>query len=267
MPFDADHQDLVRYTDASKQGFFTLCAKVADAARPFLSSPLTTSPHTFNTVHIASSPPPPSTSEPREDPYKLLIKYDTVFLVDDSGSMKKDARWAKAEKTLAACAERAVRYDPDGVDIHFLNSKDKNHNNRQTHQQVMDLFQLVATDGNPTPIGDALDAELTAYLSKFRADQDIKGLNLIILTDGAADDADLVEEAIVLAATELKDLGVRKARRQIAGYKFVQIGDDPEATKFLKRLDDDIRGSRSLNRDVRCPMSDMTIFSTIADLV
>jgi len=92
-------------------------------------------------------------------------------------------------------------------------------------------------------------------------------LNLIILTDGAADDPDLVEEAIVFAATELKDLGVRKAKRQIAGYKFVQIGYDPEATKFLKRLDDDIKGNRSLDRDVRCPMSDMTIFSTIADLV
>jgi len=84
--------------------------------------------------------------------------------------MKKDARWTKAEKTLAACAERAVRYNPDGVDIHFLNSKDKNRNNRQTHQQVMELFQLVDTDGNPTPTGDALDAGLTAYLSKFRAD-------------------------------------------------------------------------------------------------
>jgi hypothetical protein len=49
--------------------------------------------------------------------------YDTIFLVDDSGSMA-GALWNEAGKALAGVARVASQYDDDGIDIYFLNSRD-----------------------------------------------------------------------------------------------------------------------------------------------
>jgi hypothetical protein len=46
-----------------------------------------------------------------------------VFLIDDSGSMS-GLRWKEAGSALASVAEKAAMYDPDGIDIHFLNSSE-----------------------------------------------------------------------------------------------------------------------------------------------
>lgn len=113
----------------------------------------------------------------------------------------------------------------------------------------MDLFHEVDLNDNATPRGEALDVELTDYMTSFRSERSIKGLNLVVLTDGKADDEDLVEQAIVQVALELKDLSVRSAKRQI-GILFVQVGDNSDATRFLKKLDDAIKVDRHLDRDV-----------------
>jgi uncharacterized protein with von Willebrand factor type A (vWA) domain len=52
----------------------------------------------------------------------MLHDFDTVFLVDDSTSMAGE-RWNQARAALMEVAEIAARYDDDGVDIYFLNSK------------------------------------------------------------------------------------------------------------------------------------------------
>jgi len=39
-------------------------------------------------------------------------------------------RWAQACQALAQVAETAVRYDPDGVDIYFLNNEQAGRNLR-----------------------------------------------------------------------------------------------------------------------------------------
>lgn len=57
-----------------------------------------------------------------EDPLDMLHDFDTVFLVDDSTSMAGE-RWNQARAALMEVAEVAARYDDDGVDIYFLNSK------------------------------------------------------------------------------------------------------------------------------------------------
>lgn len=46
-----------------------------------------------------------------------------MFLVDDSGSMA-GSLWREAGKALADVARVAAQYDDDGIDIHFLNSKE-----------------------------------------------------------------------------------------------------------------------------------------------
>lgn len=57
----------------------------------------------------------------REDQFQLLQKFDTVIVVDDSGSMG-GSRWLEARDALAGIAPLAAQYDTNGLDIHFLNS-------------------------------------------------------------------------------------------------------------------------------------------------
>lgn len=78
-----------------------------------------------------------------EDALEMLRKYDILVLVDDSGSMSYDGHrswnevtfchtpranhllnhFSQARAALSALAEKAGKYDTDGIDVCFLNSK------------------------------------------------------------------------------------------------------------------------------------------------
>ncbi|KAH8627376.1 hypothetical protein IG631_17144 [Alternaria alternata] len=69
---------------------------------------------------VASLAPALATDSAGDDPYDFLKSFDTVFLIDDSGSMAgrswKDTA-AALEKIATICTQR----DADGIDIYFLN--------------------------------------------------------------------------------------------------------------------------------------------------
>lgn len=69
------------------------------------------------------------------DSYILSRKYDTVFLIDDSGSME-GSRWAEAGRTLEEVARLAAKYDPNGIDIHFLNAVNAGRTGIQVRQHI-----------------------------------------------------------------------------------------------------------------------------------
>lgn len=79
-----------------------------------------------------------------QEDLSILQNYDTVFVIDgkacrsyafgkiraddpsrfqkDSGSME-GSRWKQAREALQEVVEMAVKWDKNGVDIHFLNSR------------------------------------------------------------------------------------------------------------------------------------------------
>ena len=64
------------------------------------------------------------TRKPQKDyRYSVLAEYDTVFLIDDSGSMKagKPTRWDQVEKALKDLVPICTQWDSNGIDIYFLN--------------------------------------------------------------------------------------------------------------------------------------------------
>src|SRR5205085_505745 len=87
-----------------------------------------------------------------------------------------------------------------------------------------------------TQLRKAIDPRLQKYREyKEQKAQDPnaerpKPLNLIVLTDGEADDEEEVEEILVETAKELEEL---KAPKNHIGIQFVQIGDDVEAAEYL----------------------------------
>ena len=195
-----------------------------------------------DTVHTIQSRTPNV-----EQVYAKLRRYDTVFLVDDSGSMY-GTRWRIAAKVLANIATIAVKYDKDGVDIRFFNEllEDGWGRNLDSTAKVMELFDQVDPDG-PTPTADILEEELNNYMFEYRRNRHRKGLNLIVLTDGEPEEGQDVEGVIVKYANALKKI---EAPRYQVGIQIVQIGGDLEAARFLKTLDDDLVQRHGLDRDV-----------------
>ncbi|KAK7053973.1 hypothetical protein R3P38DRAFT_2853527 [Favolaschia claudopus] len=205
----------------------------------------------------------PMRNETLEDALELLRKYDTVILVDDStsmtvpGSKKGKTRWNEAGDALEALADTAQRYDSDGIDIYFLNNKTESLNMKSS-SEVRALFSRVKPAGS-TPTGERLDQILKPRLRmleeahiepdgtpiEINSGTEIKRVNVIVITDGVATDDP--KYAIIDAASRLK--AIRDLCLIQLGIQFVQVGNDPRATKALKELDDDLHRTRNI-RDI-----------------
>lgn len=207
-----------------------------------------------------------STSAQDADPYAFLANFDTIFLIDDSGSMTYRNRWREAEQALRAITPICTSYDSDGVDIYFLNHRpshsslatpagkaDGGYYGITSASAVSDVFARARPAG-ATPTGQRLRQILKPYLQKLdRADDpdDVKPINVIVITDGRATDEP--EEVLVNAARRLD--GIDAAPSQV-GVQFFQIGEDEDAAEALRYLDDDLKSRGVRDMVDTCTWSD-----------
>ncbi|KAJ7584375.1 hypothetical protein C8J56DRAFT_151001 [Mycena floridula] len=183
----------------------------------------------------------PVRQESLEDALDQLSNYDTVFIVDDSGSMREGEAgktyWDEAELAMKELVAKAKDYDADGVDIYFLNSEVKAIGVKTT-KEVENLFAKVEPERG-TPIAYRLELLLLEYLAeleeqaKTKQHHTLKRVNYLIITDGKPSDEP--EDVIVAAARRLEKGNFPLAQ---VGIQFVQVGRDKEAQKYLKDLDD-----------------------------
>ncbi|TNY22142.1 hypothetical protein DMC30DRAFT_434142, partial [Rhodotorula diobovata] len=208
--------------------------------------------------HIPAPAPSSSLLDPRtEDALRALAKYDTVFLVDDSGSM--EPMWeTELAPALAGAVRTAVQYDDDGVDLAFFNSSTTH--TSTSADDILDVFRRVRPRST-TPTANAVKRVLEPYMTvrrrKAAGVPRPKPLNLIILTDGAPDKGQSPEEVLVDVARRL-DKG-RFPPFQV-GCSFVQIGNYSDAAEHLRSLDDDLKQKHGI-RD----MVDTTLFDGSCD--
>ncbi|KAJ4373332.1 hypothetical protein N0V83_003626 [Neocucurbitaria cava] len=170
------------------------------------------------------------------DPYAFLKTFDTLFLIDDSGSMagRSWRETADAIKTIAPiCTER----DADGIDIYFLNHPDSSlYKNITTAGTVVEIFETVRPSG-ATPTGQRLNKILRPYLQRYeRAPETTKPINIIVITDG--EPSDDVESPIIQTAKKLDKLD---APAWQVGIQFFQVGKERGAREHLKQLDDGLK--------------------------
>ena len=179
--------------------------------------------------------------------YAKLKGYDTRFLVDDSDSME-GPWWTTTKEVMAKIASIAVRYDKNGVDVRFFNAyiDDEERLNLDSAEKVMSLFENLEPEGS-TPTADTLEVELNEYVHDYKNNRHIKGLNLIVITDGAPSPGQDVEGVIVKYA---RMLAQQDAPPLQVGIQFVQIGGEKGAKDFLDSLDNDLQTKHSLDRDV-----------------
>ncbi|KAK7188464.1 von willebrand factor [Paraphaeosphaeria sporulosa] len=177
-----------------------------------------------------------------DDPYAFLRNFDTVFLIDDSGSMA-GSRWGQVEQALSVIAPICAERDEDGIDVYFLNNK-KIWKHQRTAGHIIEIFQD-AKPGGQTFTGKRLYEMLTPYLARYKKyPANTKPVNIIVVTDGQAHDD---------VAGTIQDVAKKLDRWEAppwqVGIQFFQIGNDPEARNMLKQLDDELAGSDDL-RDI-----------------
>jgi len=139
-----------------------------------------------------------------DSPYSFLSQFDTVVLVDDSGSMA-GSNWRETSAALAAITPICTAHDADGIDIWFLNHRNPAtaasggaYANVTTSAAVDAIFDAVRPSGG-TPTGTRL--------------------------------------VIVSAANKLDQLDAEPWQ---VGIQFFQVGKAEEAKADLERLDDDL---------------------------
>ncbi|KAI0846586.1 hypothetical protein F5Y00DRAFT_264398 [Daldinia vernicosa] len=218
----------------------------------------------------AESPPPPYSptlaeapgsipaaapdGELPDDQYAFLREFNTIFLIDDSLSMKVERRWAETQAVVAAIVPICVERDEDGVDVYFLNHRTSDrgdasrgaagtgYRSLRDPKLVTDLFTVVRPS-QATPTGIRLDHILRAYLAHYEARVRSTGgdvycvrpINVIVITDGQPTDEPA--ETIAAAARRLDAIG---APPHQVGIQFFQVGRDAAATRALRDLDDDL---------------------------
>jgi hypothetical protein len=209
----------------------------------------------------AYSPPesktviPGVTSVTTDSPYTFLTQFDTVFLIDDSGSMAGRS-WRETSAALAAITPICTAHDANGIDIYFLNHRNPlassnlgGYTNVTTTSAVENIFQTVRPLGG-TPSGTRLNQILKPYLAELEnsiereghgREASVKPLNIIVITDGVPSDD--VESVIVAAAKKLDSYGAEPWQ---VGIQFFQVGREPEAAEDLQELDDSLSGAHGI---------------------
>lgn len=188
-----------------------------------------------------------------DSPFAFLGQFDTIFVIDDSGSMA-GRNWAETSDALSAISPIITEQDADGIDIYFLNHRSVSQRNRlggyshvTSPAGVQEIFRTVRPSGG-TPTGTRLNNILKTYLADLsevigKKDQDsrVKPLNIIVVTDGKATDD--VESTIVSAARKLDKMGAEPWQ---VGIQFFQVGQDAGAASDLQELDDGLAGEHNV---------------------
>ncbi|KAK2059295.1 hypothetical protein LY76DRAFT_592435 [Colletotrichum caudatum] len=212
-----------------------------------LSGPVkNASPALSNADHITSAGGMSITTP--EDPYAFLSSFDTIFLIDDSGSMIGRS-WCEVQDVLRVITPICTSHDDDGIDLYFLNNKTSDSGNAREGkaaggyydicraEMVHEIFNTVHPCGG-TPTGQRLRAILWPYLELLERNGDVesaKPINIIVITDGRPSDD--VESTIISAAKKLDKLD---APMHQVGVQFFQVGNEPGAREALRELDDDL---------------------------
>lgn len=187
------------------------------------SNNLTTQPQTHRPPSISSftsSNGPVLNDE--DDKFAFLKDFDTVLLVDDSGSMS-GPRWSETRDALKALLPIVTKRDNDGIDIYFLNHKSSDkgdaregkagtgYRNITSVRKVEAIFKEVRPSGR-TPTARRLREIMKPYIEHLTAAkrrgeaafEAVKPMNLLCVTDGIAEGN--VEGVIVEVAEKLDAL-------------------------------------------------------------
>lgn len=174
-------------------------------------------------------------------PHALLTNRDYTLIVDKSGSMSTaDAtngrsRWETVQESTLAIARECEQFDSDGLTVYVFAGRFKRYEN-VTAEKVEQIFQENDPSGG-TDLATVLQDATDQYFQRKRLGQaKPQGETILVVTDGEPDDRKAVMQ-VVINATQHMD------RDEELAISFVQVGADPQATRFLRILDDKLQSA------------------------
>ncbi|GGC25557.1 VWA domain-containing protein [Pseudoduganella buxea] len=186
-----------------------------------------------------------------------LTEFDFIVVVDASGSMSTEdmngrSRWEYMQETVCAFARDLGKLDSDGIDIVTFGGPQITTHEGVTADKVSEVFASRAPRGG-TPLTEALQAAF-----KLAGKSDKKDF-IIVFTDGVPDDKAGAARAII-------EQSQRQETDDALTILFVQVGRDPAATAYLRKLDDELAGAKFDIVDAKT-MDEAEAFATTAELI
>ena len=171
----------------------------------------------------------------------MLENRDYTLIIDKSGSMATPdqkggrSRWVAAQESTIALASKCEQLDPDGITIYLFSGKFKRYENVTT-AKVSQIFKENDPSGT-TDLAGVLKHATDDYLQRKTAGQTkLNGETILVVTDGEPDDRKAVMKVIIEASRRLD-------KDEELAISFIQVGNDPQATRFLKILDDELQSA------------------------
>ena len=171
----------------------------------------------------------------------MLENRDYTLIIDKSGSMATPdqkggrSRWVAAQESTLALASKCEQFDPDGITIYLFSGKFKRYDN-VTSAKVTQIF----TENDPsgtTDLAGVLKNATDDYLQRKAAGQTKpNGETILVVTDGEPDDRKAVMRVII-------EVSRRLDRDEELAISFIQVGNDAQATRFLKILHDELQSA------------------------
>ena len=169
----------------------------------------------------------------------MMSDRDYTLIIDKSGSMSTPdqaggrSRWQIAEESTIALARKCEEFDPDGITVYVFSGRFKRYEN-VTAAKVAQIFQENDPSGT-TNLASVLQDALNNYFQRKAAGTTkLNGETILVITDGEPDDRKAVFEIIIRATQQME-------KDEELGISMIQVGSDPQATKFLKALDDQLQ--------------------------
>ncbi|NWF62282.1 MAG: VWA domain-containing protein [Fischerella sp.] len=166
----------------------------------------------------------------------MVSDRDYTLIIDKSGSMSTPdqmggkSRWDIAQESTLALARKCEQFDPDGITVYVFSGRFKRYDD-VTSAKVAQIFMENDPAGTTNLAGVLQDATNNYFQRKKAGKTKPNGETILVITDGEPDDRKAVFEVIIHATRQME-------RDEELGISIIQVGSDPQATKFLKALDD-----------------------------
>ena len=179
-----------------------------------------------------------------------LSNRDYVIVIDKSGSMAtKDvggkSRWQAVQETVNAIAQKVSEYDPDGITVYTFGSSFRKYENT-TPEKVAQVFKENEPAGGTDMMPFLKDVFSSYQARKAKGETKANGEMLLVVTDGESENQDQIASEIVKFGNSLSNAD------EEYGIGFFQIGSDPSALAFLKKLDDGLTAKGAKHDIVDC---------------
>lgn len=169
-------------------------------------------------------------------------------MLDNGTSMKK--HWEAVKSLLFQLVSKAQYVDKDGMDLKFTISDTNFKASNVLNNFVWELNNQnhVPRNNIETNMSTVLGPILQKFLDSFtsRKKDSARKMTIIVLTDGkwgGMTNKLAVDNKIVEFCQQLKKhrhTNLEDDTRSLS-IQFVQFGDDPQATRRLRRLDDELK--------------------------